>query len=142
MKYDFQKRNDASAIFFDSKDSKTRQEFASQCNINNIIKKYVKNGNNPFVISQDAKYGDFTNIPSHQDALDLVISAQNHFDQLPAKLRSRFNNDPAELLNFLSDVDNRKEAIELGLVQDLDSASKIKIPPSADDKAPEGGSKP
>ena len=138
MKYDFQKRSDDSALSFDGELSLTRQEFVSQCNINNIIKKYVKNGNNPFVITQDAKYGDFTSIPSHQEAIDLVIRAEEHFLQMPASLRNRFDNDPGKLLDFLSDVDNRAEAIHLGLVQDMNTPDQKINPPQAVVEGSEG----
>lgn len=132
MEYDFQKRSDDAAIYFDRKNSLTRQEFVSQCNINNIIKKYVKNGIDPFVITQDAKYGDFTNIPSHQEALDFVLRAEDHFMQLPVELRYRFQNDPGLLMDFLSDSRNREEAVRLGLVVEKKSpASPVDVKPEA-----------
>lgn len=136
MKFLFQKRSDASAIYFDPKDNRTKQEFVAQSNINNIINKYAKNGINPFVLTKDSKFGDFTKVPSHQEALELVIRAEDHFMQLPAELRSRFNNDPGELLDFLGDKANRKEAISLGLVQDLNKEKDLKIQPAAE-KLPE-----
>jgi phage internal scaffolding protein len=137
MPYDFQKRSDDAGISFDRKNSLTKQEFVSQCNINNIVNKYVKNGNNPFILTKDAKFGDFTNIPSHQEALELVIAAEEHFLQLPVHIRSRFENDPGQLMSFLSDIDNREEAIKLGLVQDLNSNLEKKSPAKPDVKAPE-----
>ena len=41
---------------------------------------------------------------------------QDDFMELPAQLRSRFNNDPAELIDFLGKEENREEATKLGLV--------------------------
>jgi len=140
MKYDFQKRSDDSAIYFDVKSSLTKQEFVSGCNINNIIKKYTKNGINPLCITQDAKYGDFTDVPSHQEALDLIMAADEHFMQLPAELRARFANDPGQLLEFLGDPSNREEAVKLGLVQDLNNDVLKNSPPKADVKGSEGAS--
>lgn len=144
MKYDFQKRSDDAGISFDPKDNCTKQEFVSQCNINNILKKYTRNGINPFVITPDAKYGDFTNVPSHQEALDLVLAAEEHFMAMPPHIRSRFNNDPGELLAFLGDVNNRDEAIKLGLVIDkkLNNDPEKKSPASQVDKSAEGGAAP
>lgn len=141
MDYDFQKRSDDSAIHFNRKNSLTRQEFVSQCNINNIVNKYVKNGNNPFVITQDAKYGDFTNVPSHQDALDLILRAEDHFMQLPPQLRARFDNDAGLLLQFLGNPNNRQEAIKLGLVQDLNNDLQQNSPALPDIQIAGGDSK-
>lgn len=35
---------------------------------------------------------------------------------LPAKVRSRFENDPQKFLEFCSDPKNRDEAVSLGLI--------------------------
>jgi phage internal scaffolding protein len=35
---------------------------------------------------------------------------------LPAQIRSRFDNDPAKLIDFLENEQNHDEAIKLGLV--------------------------
>lgn len=141
--YDFQKRSDDAALSFEGEKSLTRQEFVPLCNINNILKKYVRNGVDPFVITKDAKFGDFTNVPSHQAALELINAAEDHFMQLPANLRARFDNDPGLLLDFLGDVNNRDEAISLGLIdQKLNNDDIKKIPPEAVIKDSEGVSKP
>ena len=47
---------------------------------------------------------------------DMVLAADDAFMALPANVRERFNNDPAELVDFISDVANRSEAIDLGLI--------------------------
>ena len=44
------------------------------------------------------------------------MAADDAFMALPAAVRERFNNDPAELVDFVSDVNNRSEAIDLGLI--------------------------
>ena len=46
----------------------------------------------------------------------MVMAADDAFMALPANIRERFNNDPAELVDFVSDDRNRSEAIDLGLV--------------------------
>ena len=38
------------------------------------------------------------------------------FDNLPSDVRNRFNNNPAQLLDFVADPENKEEAIELGLL--------------------------
>lgn len=139
--YDFKKRSDDAAYYCDPLSS-TRTEFASQCNVNNILKKYTKNGINPFLITKDAKYGDFTNVPNHQEALELVMAAEDYFMQFPADIRARFANDPSNMISYLSDPNNHEEAASLGLIDHkLDSIQK-NSPPSADTQTSEGGSNP
>lgn len=142
MIYDFQKRSDDAGLSFEGTEVLTRQEFVSQVNISNIIKKYVRNGVNPFCITQDAKYGDFTNIPSYQEALELVCAAEDHFLRFPADVRAMFDNDPGKYIDFLNNPENREKAIQLGFVQDLSNTDEKIAPPAAPIKDPEGVSKP
>jgi phage internal scaffolding protein len=48
--------------------------------------------------------------------MNRVFAAQDEFDRLPAQIRARFDNDPANLIEFLENSDNRPEAEALGLV--------------------------
>jgi len=82
--------------------------------INNIMQKYRVTG---FLESKasEANYGDFSNATDFHDMKNRIIDAENDFAELPAYLRTRFNNDPGQLLSFLDDPDNLSEAQELGL---------------------------
>jgi len=64
------------------------------------------------VEGQPVDTGDF---PDLRMILDRSIAARAAFMQQPAKIRSRFHNDPAEMYEFLSDPSNVEEAIALGL---------------------------
>jgi phage internal scaffolding protein len=63
------------------------------------------------------RYGDFSGIGDYHTALNRVIAAQDEFEGLPAQIRARFDNDPANLIEFLGNENNRAEAEELGLVE-------------------------
>ena len=52
-----------------------------------------------------------------RQAQETVIAAAEAFAALPSRVRQRFNNDPAELLEFLADESNREEAVFLGLIE-------------------------
>jgi Chlamydia-phage Chp2 scaffold (Chlamy_scaf). len=52
----------------------------------------------------------------YQTSLDTIMTAQAAFNDLPSKLRKRFDNDPSQLLSFLQNPQNRDEAIELGFI--------------------------
>lgn len=94
---------------------RTVQDGKDDADINVIMERYARTGQfqPPANLPQ---YGDFTSVSDFQSALNLVIQAESGFMQLPAKLRSRFHNDPAALLAFLDDPGNLSEAQELGIV--------------------------
>lgn len=95
----------------------TKQAFADEVNINNIISKYKQTGVLPnSARSALAQFGDFSEVPSYQDALNTVMLAQDVFAELPSAVRNRFSNDPGEMLAFLNNSNNREEAIKMGLI--------------------------
>lgn len=62
---------------------------------------------------------DFTSAPADfRESVERVERARQAFAKLPARVRSRFANDPGELLEFMerSDEDAIQEAIDLGLI--------------------------
>jgi phage internal scaffolding protein len=110
--------------------SKTQQDQAAGVEINLIMARYLKTGELTH-IKENPRYGDFSNITNYQDALDNVFEAQEDFAKLPSKLRDMFNNEPAHLLEFLSDPKNKEQAQELGLI-----AKPIKNEPEASQTTP------
>ena len=97
-------------------DSLTRQEFAKEGDVNEIMRKYAA-GLAPIPSgSRPPQFGDFSNGLDYQAMLDKLNKAREEFEALPSRIRDRFGNDPAKLLEFLSDESNRDEAIKLGLV--------------------------
>lgn len=65
-------------------------------------------------------YGDFTEIPDLRGALDAQRNITEIFAELPAKVRSRFQNDPYALWEFVNDSNNVEEAVTLGLLSRID----------------------
>lgn len=96
--------------------SLAQQHFKEECDINTILQKFNITGMLP-QSPLSPRYGDFTGIGDYHTALNRVIAAQDEFEALPAQIRARFNNDPAQLIEFLQDEANRPEAEELGLVE-------------------------
>jgi len=96
--------------------SLAQQHFKEECDINTILQKFNISGILPEQ-PLSPRYGDFTGIGDYHTALNRVYAAQDEFEALPAQIRARFNNDPAQLIEFLENSDNRPEAEELGLVE-------------------------
>jgi len=92
-----------------------QQNFKDECDINYIVRQFGLTGELPGK-PLSPQYGDFTGVLDYHSAVNAVLAAQDDFMELPAQMRSRFNNDPAELIDFLSNEGNREEAIKLGLV--------------------------
>lgn len=112
--------------------SRTKQEFKRECDINTILKQYSTTGMLTHV-SARAAAGMYTDLPDavdFQDSLHQVEAARQAFMSLPAKLRDRFGNEPAEFLAFCQDPANQAELLELGL------ATTSPNPPAPEPPAP------
>lgn len=97
-------------------DSLTIQAFAEDADINVLVKRFGITGTMPAARSLP-EYGDFTGPADFQDALNRLDAAQRAFDSLPAEVRRRFGDTPANLLEFLHDPANEEEARKLGLLK-------------------------
>lgn len=96
--------------------SLAQQHYKDECDINTILERFNITGMLP-QSSLSPRYGDFTGVGDYHTALNRVIAVQDEFEALPAQIRARFNNDPAQLIEFLEDENNRPQAEELGLVE-------------------------
>lgn len=97
--------------------SLVKQSFKDECDINSIMKKWEKSGVISHAKEAEGLYGDFSDVKDYQSALDAVIHAQELFDGFPAELRARFQNDPAQFLDFVDNPSNMEEMISLGLAE-------------------------
>lgn len=114
--YDVNQASDDSGL--ECKDpSLAQQHMAQECDINYIVERFGVTGQLPET-TYTPTYGDFTGIGDYRQALDAVMAADDAFMALPAKLRERFDNDPALFVDFCSSNDpaDRSEAMELGLI--------------------------
>lgn len=101
--------------------SRTKQEFARECDINNIIKHFSVTGMLNHVNAQAAqgRYLDLPDALDFQQSMDIIKQAEAAFMSMPAKLRDRFGNDPMRFLEFTNDPENLDEMRKLGLATPL-----------------------
>lgn len=111
-------------------ESRTKQSFRDECDINNVMKKWEKTGLITSVNRISAQYIDLSDTPTYQEAQNVVLAADTMFNALPAQLRGRFRNNPAEFLSFMDDGRNTQEIADLGLGT-LREAKKGAIAPIA-----------
>lgn len=103
--------------------SATMQNFKDDADINCIISRFETTGVlvDPTVpVSRVPQFGDFSELPSFQEAQNVMVVANNAFNALPAKIRERFGNDPANYFSFVQGLkegsDEYDEAVRLGIV--------------------------
>lgn len=112
------------AVVLEAKGGRTKQSMRDECDINNILRKYVKTGTIAHGNRFRGSYGEFPSM-DFRDALHKIMEAEAMFQELPAMVRRRFQNDPANFLEFVQDSSNEEEMRKLGLLK-----------PKAEDPAP------
>jgi len=118
--------------------SLTVQSDVQQSDINFIVKQFGLTHELPYGL-QVPRYEDFSNVPNdYHAAMNFVLEADSAFMEFPAEIRSRFNNDPGSFLDFVSNADNRDEAVKLGIsIRPPAEPAPLPVPP-----APEPSTKP
>lgn len=116
MKQKIEKRENGSRrVSIDcGKISKTDQSYKKAVDINNIVAKFMKTG----ILPQKSVgvYGDFTSVPSLEEAYEAINKAADQFYALPASVRKLMDNDPSKMEMWLSDEANYDEALKYGLI--------------------------
>ena len=69
----------------------------------------------PFDPSQ-MTFADVTDIPDFRATQDRLADVYSRFAELPSEIREKFENEPANLVEFVQDPDNIDDAVELGLL--------------------------
>lgn len=113
----------------------TQQNFKASCDVNNIIDKFTKNGiiDSNSLNKKEPRYGDFSDV-SYIESLEKVAAVRSSFELLPADIRARFDNDPAKVIDFVSDSKNHDECVEMGFLDEQDLADVREIKNNSDIK--------
>lgn len=112
-------------IFRNEKPSRVQAQFQKECDVNEILKKYKATGMLTHVAKTQIQYMDHTQLPDLHTAMIQLTTAQQAFDALPAELRKRFANSPAEMYEFLANPENNEEAVKLGLKVRIEQTGPI-----------------
>jgi len=96
-----------------------QQQFKDQADINQVITRFKRTGqlhSTPGVLGQkrEPSFGIYS-YNDYQDAYLNMQKIRQDFLALPPKLRQRFDNNPANVVAFVDDPNNHKEAVKLGL---------------------------
>lgn len=117
--HDFGKTNgtsSASHMTFCEGPSLTRQEFAVECDINQIMQRYDQYLSDPLRSVREPRYYDFTQAPDTlMGAMEVLKRGEDAFYSLPADVRREFENNPAMFVDFASDPENLPQMRTWGL---------------------------
>jgi len=92
----------------------TQQQFKEECDINNVMRRYIKTGVIDHLAKHQAQYADIEPV-SYHEAMNTIATANSMFEELPAQARRNFNNDPTKFLEFVQNPDNSDKLIDMGL---------------------------
>lgn len=109
---------DNPAILLDCSDlpSLTRQEFADECDVNNLMARFEASGILPSNMNTaEPRYLDVSNVPDLPTALGMLADATDAFMALPATVRRDFDNDPVKFIQFAENPDNIEKMRGWGL---------------------------
>ena len=132
--YDTKAASDESAITC-ADPSLAQQQFRDDADINTIVARFGLTGQLPDNGRYPA-YGSFDGVFDYHTAQNAILAAQAAFMALPAAVRTRFSNDPQNLLEFASDPANLPELRSLGLAHPIPSEPAPAVPAPADPAAP------
>jgi len=90
--------------------SLARQEFADECDINNLMARYEATGSFSHFNRGEPQYLDVSAVPNLAEAMDVVEQARRAFMTLPAAARREFDNDPVRFVDYASN--GSPEALE------------------------------
>ncbi|QCQ84861.1 internal scaffolding protein [Blackfly microvirus SF02] len=147
---DFVKNNAADTVFNTKGASLTRQEFADECDINTLMKRYETYGTSMHQLRPDAvaasggMYVDFSEMPNNLiDYLAMVKDAETAFMSLPAPVRREFDNNAVAFVDFASDPRNIDQMRIWGLAAPAKApVEPVQAPAPVSSSSPPSGDKP
>lgn len=102
-------------VDFSSDPGRAKQSMKDECDINVIMKRFERTGVISHINRHSAVYADVSQGLDFRSALEVIKGAESMFMELPATVRKRFGNDPAEFFEYVQDPSNIEELRKLGL---------------------------
>lgn len=117
-------------------ESRTKQEFKQDVDVNFIVKKFQMGSVNTHVNRQKPVYADVSDAVSLHAAMNLFREATEQFEALHSGIRKAADNDPVQLLMMLDDEAGRIELEEAGLEFTVPQAPEETQPEAPEVPAP------
>lgn len=100
--------------FFDEP-SRAKQSFRDECDINNIIAHVRNRGTVTHLNDKQPLYGYAPSVDL-RESLELSMNAIDSFEELPARIRKEFDNDPVRFVEFIENPENIDQLREWDLL--------------------------
>lgn len=94
--------------------SMTDEQFAEECDINCILKRYKITGQLP-IRDGTPVFADVSEIGDYSAVMSKIKRANDYFDELPSDIRARFGNDQRAFYEFVMNPANADECVKLGV---------------------------
>lgn len=124
--YDAKAVSDATAVD-PGTEMLTQQHLKEEVDVNNIVRRFGLSELPRW--SREGVYGDFTGISDYESAREKIASVDRAFMSLPADIRDRFRNDPAELVRFAESVS--EDEFEAAMAPEASSEPAAPAPAAA-----------
>lgn len=140
--HDTNLESDRTALYCQD-ESRTKQEFKDECDINTILNRFLRTGEPPPMVLPD-HFGDTRNNLTWVEKEQRVSDIAAMFYDQPARIRTKFNNDPmqwADRALFMLDNGMAEQLPELGIATPEELKATISPPggtpaPETSPKAP------
>lgn len=129
MNYDKRQNSRENALYIPDNpevEALTKQEFRDETDINTLLRRFGVTGQFPKNVRMPV-YGDFDQISDFHSATNAIALASESFEQMPAQIRERFQNDPERFVEFCLDDRNRPEAEKWGLVAPTEAPPPVVV---------------
>lgn len=105
-------------VYCSKEEGRTKQKTGMEHDINKLVARYQKTGVLETKHDDNGLFVDVAVIGDYHECMNRIAIANERFNMLPSRTRARFNNDPAQLLDFISNLnkDSVQEAVKLGLI--------------------------
>ena len=119
-------------------DGLTQQHFKAECDVNEIVRRYVQTGDSALLEgSSRPVYADVSELPTDLvSAYDAIGQAEDAFMRLPSQVRKSLDNDPARLVQWLANPENKGDAVKFGLMIASVEKNETNVSAGNDEKKP------
>lgn len=95
--------------------SMTKQSFKDQTDLNRVLDRAGKGASLSHLMNYQGEYGDFSEFSEqyYEDMLNKLSRANTIFYDLPAEIRSEFNNNPGAFFAYVNNPENKDRLAEL-----------------------------
>lgn len=110
-------------------ESRTKQSFAEEADINFIVKKFAQTGVLPGNDNRQPQYADVSNYDDLQASLAMIDQAELEFGQLPSAVREAAGNNPGTLLQLMGSAAGQERLEAAGMILRDPIAASESAPP-------------